>query len=115
MSWWSSATRIQTPEFDISHSIVRQTMQSGTPLILTNAQEDERFREQQSVMSLSLRSVLCLPFKIRDRVLGAIYEGLLARYLAEQLSAGSPLGIARLLEAREKPAVKRFRFGRYRE
>ncbi|MHC4778468.1 MAG: sigma 54-interacting transcriptional regulator, partial [Planctomycetota bacterium] len=64
---------IQTPEFDISHSIVRQTMQSGTPLILTNAQEDERFRQQQSVMSLSLRSVLCLPFKIRDRVLGAIY------------------------------------------
>jgi len=64
---------IQSPEFDISHSIVRQTMQSGVPLILTNAQEDERFRQQQSVMSLSLRSVLCLPFKIRDRVLGAIY------------------------------------------
>jgi Nif-specific regulatory protein len=48
-------------------------MQSGNPLILTNAQEDERFRQQQSVMNLSLRSVLCLPFKIRDRVLGAIY------------------------------------------
>ncbi|MHC5038383.1 MAG: sigma 54-interacting transcriptional regulator [Planctomycetota bacterium] len=64
---------IQSPEFDISHSIVRQTMQSGVPLILTNAQEDERFRQQQSVMNLNLRSVLCLPFKIKDRVLGAIY------------------------------------------
>jgi transcriptional regulator with GAF, ATPase, and Fis domain len=64
---------IQSPEFSISHSIVQQTMQSGVPLILTNAQEDERFRQQQSVMTLNLRSVLCIPFKVRDRVLGALY------------------------------------------
>ncbi|GEM_PF-176903 len=65
--------QIDSPEFSISHSIVRQTVQSGAPLILTNAQEDERFRQQQSVMNLNLRSVLSLPFKIKDRVLGAIY------------------------------------------
>ncbi len=64
---------IRGPEFTISHSIAEQTIASGSPLIVTNAQEDERFREQESVSDLKLRSVLCVPLRARDRVLGAMY------------------------------------------
>ncbi|MCI0343492.1 MAG: sigma 54-interacting transcriptional regulator [Planctomycetales bacterium] len=64
---------IRGPEFTISHSIAEQTIAAGSPLIVTNAQEDERFREQESVSDLKLRSVVCVPLRVKDRVLGAMY------------------------------------------
>ncbi len=64
---------IQSPEFNISHSIAKQVMDSGKPIILTNAQEDERFSRSLSVLDLNLRSVLSFPFRIKNRVIGALY------------------------------------------
>ncbi|MHC5019050.1 MAG: sigma-54-dependent Fis family transcriptional regulator, partial [Planctomycetota bacterium] len=64
---------ISGAEFRISHSIAEQAMRAGHPVIVTNAQEDERFREQQSVEDLNLRSVCCFPLKGKGGVLGAMY------------------------------------------
>jgi transcriptional regulator with GAF, ATPase, and Fis domain len=64
---------IDSPEFNISHSIAKQVIESGVPINLTNAQEDERFSRFHSVLDLHLRSVLCFPFKLKERVIGAMY------------------------------------------
>ncbi len=38
-----------------------------------NAQEDDRFSAQQSIISYRLRSILCVPLKIKDSITGVIY------------------------------------------
>jgi sigma-B regulation protein RsbU (phosphoserine phosphatase) len=64
---------IDDPEFEISRSVVGQVISEGTGLLTSDAQQDERFMSRQSVMSLGLRSILCSPLQVKDRILGAIY------------------------------------------
>jgi signal transduction histidine kinase len=60
-------------EMEYSRSVVETVSRTGKAVLTTNAQTDPRFSEQHSVMQFSLRSVLCVPLKVKDRVLGVIY------------------------------------------
>ena len=42
-------------------------------MLTTNAQEDPRFGGQNSVISHNLRSILCVPLKVREKLTGVIY------------------------------------------
>ena len=64
---------IARSSFDISRSIVERVAQSGEPVVTINAQTDPRFSGQESIISYNLRSILCVPLKIRDRITGVIY------------------------------------------
>ncbi len=64
---------IEGGEFEISRSIVHRVAESGEPVLTTNAQEDQRFRHSESVVSYSLRSILCVPLKVKGEVTGVIY------------------------------------------
>jgi phosphoserine phosphatase RsbU/P len=64
---------IQAPEFEISRGTVARVAQEGQPILTSDAQTDERFRGRQSVQNLKLRSVMCAPLKVKDRVTGVIY------------------------------------------
>jgi transcriptional regulator with GAF, ATPase, and Fis domain len=64
---------IERPEFSISRSIAESVCRNGEPILTLNAQEDERFADTQSVDTLGLRSLLCVPFTVKDRVLGTVY------------------------------------------
>ena len=64
---------VAEPEFHISRTIAEKVVKSGEPLLAVNALEDDRFREIQSISAIGLRSVLCLPFTHRDRVIGVLY------------------------------------------
>ena len=57
----------------LSHTIVNQVLHEGQPILTTNAQRDPRFGGQESVISLNLRSILCIPLKIKDSLIGVIY------------------------------------------
>lgn len=59
--------------FNISRTIVNAVASEGEPVVTTNAQADPRFRAQESVVSYSLRSILCVPLMVRDKVTGVIY------------------------------------------
>lgn len=60
----------------LSRSIAREVTESGRAVLTSNAYEDERFRDQRSVVGLNLRAILCVPMKSRDqRVIGVIYLG----------------------------------------
>lgn len=64
---------IARSSFDISRSIVEHVAESGEPVVTINAQTDPRFSGQESIISYNLRSILCVPLKIRDRITGVIY------------------------------------------
>jgi PAS domain S-box-containing protein len=42
-------------------------------VLTTNAQEDPRFGGQDSVIAYHLRSILCVPLKVKDQLTGVIY------------------------------------------
>ncbi|MCA9961183.1 MAG: adenylate/guanylate cyclase domain-containing protein [Chloroflexota bacterium] len=63
----------QSQSFEISRSIVRAVAETGEPVVTTNAQADPRFSAQESIISYNLRSILCVPLRIKDKVIGVIY------------------------------------------
>ena len=63
----------KSESFQISRSIVRRVAKSGEPVVTMNAQEDDRFSAQESIISYRLRSILCVPLKIKDTITGVIY------------------------------------------
>ncbi|MBI5303267.1 MAG: GAF domain-containing protein [Chloroflexi bacterium] len=64
---------ITSPVFEVSRSIVERVARSGQPVITTDALSDPRFSYQESVVTLSLRSILCIPLQAKQRVIGAVY------------------------------------------
>jgi adenylate cyclase len=59
--------------FEISLSVVNKVAQEGEPILTTNAQADPRFSAQASVVSYSLRSILCVPLRVKGKITGVIY------------------------------------------
>ena len=59
-------------EFLLSRSIVKKVIKTGEPVLTSDAQADSRF-QSESIVDLKLRSILCVPFKIKERVIGAVY------------------------------------------
>jgi sigma-B regulation protein RsbU (phosphoserine phosphatase) len=64
---------IDDPEFQISRGVVERVAQEGEPILTSDAQSDDRLAKRLSVMTLGLRSILCVPLKIKDTVSGVIY------------------------------------------
>jgi PAS domain S-box-containing protein len=64
---------IEGSSFNISRTIVQRVADQGEPVVTTNAQEDPRFSAQESVVSYNLRSILCVPLSVKDKVTGVIY------------------------------------------
>ena len=64
---------IAQPEFEISGSVVREALERMDALRVSNAVDDPMLAQQNSVVSLELRSILCVPFAISDDLRGAIY------------------------------------------
>lgn len=69
----SQETLDDAASLEISHSIVRRVAESGEPIVTINAQEDERFASQHSIVSFKLRSIVCAPLKIKGKTTGVIY------------------------------------------
>jgi len=61
------------PEFEVSRSIAEEVVRRGKPVLTEDAGADERYNERVSVLGLQLRSVLCVPFRRKGRILGAVY------------------------------------------
>jgi PAS domain S-box-containing protein len=69
---WEQET-LNASEFAISRTVVNQVIAEIRPVLTTNAQQDPRFDSQESVITLNLRSILCVPLKVRDELIGVIY------------------------------------------
>ncbi len=64
---------INASELTVSRTIVQHVIDSGEPILTTNAQEDKRFVGQESIIAFNLRSILCVPLKVKDDLIGVIY------------------------------------------
>ncbi len=69
---WEKET-IEEGDSAISLTVVRRVLEDGIPVLTTNAREDPRFDNQESVIALNLRSILCVPLKSKGEIIGAIY------------------------------------------
>lgn len=64
---------VNKDSFQISRSIVSTVAETGEPIATMNAQSDPRFAAQESIISYNLRSILCVPLIIKEKVIGVIY------------------------------------------
>ena len=64
---------IGTGEFAISRTVVKKVIDAGEAVITTNAQEDPRFGGHESIVAYNLRSILCVPLKVKNDLIGVIY------------------------------------------
>jgi len=60
-------------EFAISRTIIQRVIEEGEAVLTTNAREDPRFGGQESIIAFNLRSILCVPLKVKSELIGVIY------------------------------------------
>jgi transcriptional regulator with GAF, ATPase, and Fis domain len=59
----------------ISDSIVRKVVETGRPVIVSDALSDSQFKTSESVLALRLSSVMCAPLASQSQVQGVLYVG----------------------------------------
>lgn len=60
-------------DLELSHTVVQEALEKGEAVLTTNAQIDPRFSARESVIGYQLRSIVCVPLYVRERVIGALY------------------------------------------
>ena len=56
-----------------SMGIARQAAVDGEPVLMVDSGADEQFGGRESIIRLQIRSAMCVPIRIEDRILGALY------------------------------------------
>jgi hypothetical protein len=64
---------IQAPEFQVSRGVVERVAREGKPQLTSDAQSEEWLSGRASVMSLGLRSVMCVPLQLKGATIGVVY------------------------------------------
>lgn len=64
---------IQDAASQLSTQVCREVIETGEAVLTTNAQADSRYGRYKSVVGLKLRSILCVPFRIKDETFGTVY------------------------------------------
>lgn len=64
---------IKSSEAAVSRTIIEKVIETGEPILTTNALEDPRFGAQESIVAFNLRSILCVPLKVKNDLIGVIY------------------------------------------
>lgn len=64
---------INSSEKNVSRTVVQRVINTGESVVTTNAQEDQRFLGQESIVAFNLRSILCVPLKVKNDLIGVIY------------------------------------------
>ncbi|MDX2040390.1 MAG: SpoIIE family protein phosphatase [Acidobacteriota bacterium] len=60
-------------EIQISHSITEQVLKQCTSVLTSDAQQDPRFQERQSIVLGGVRSVMAVPLAVENRASGMVY------------------------------------------
>jgi signal transduction histidine kinase len=64
---------LASDDFRYSRTVAHQVLDSGEPVLTTNATEDPRFSGQASIVSQALRSIMATPLRARGNILGVAY------------------------------------------
>jgi len=72
----------------ISRQVLKDVVRSDSPLIVEDARKDPRFANSQSVITHNILSILCVPLKTKNRLIGTVYldhRGLPAIFSSEDV------------------------------
>lgn len=64
---------IDSSEMAVSRTVIQKVVETGEAILTTNAQEDPRLSGQESIIAFNLRSILCVPLKVKNDLIGVIY------------------------------------------
>ena len=64
---------ISSTEAAVSRTVIQKVAETGDAILTTNAQEDPRLSAQESIIAFNLRSILCVPLKVKNDLIGVIY------------------------------------------
>ena len=64
---------LDAPEFQVSRGVVERVISEGRPLLASNAQTDDWLAKRATIITLGLRSILCVPLQLKTAILGVIY------------------------------------------
>ncbi len=65
--------QLNKSDFVVSTTIVNQVASTGEPVLTENASTDDRYQGHQSIVGFQLRSILAVPLKVREEVIGVVY------------------------------------------
>ena len=63
----------EVDELSLSTSVANEVVETGKPMLTTNAPRDPKLKSRGSIILHKILSIMCVPLKIEDRVLGVIY------------------------------------------
>ncbi len=69
----ASRSRESDADVTVSLTLLERVVKSGQPVITTNVQEDPSMDPSASMLALDIRSVLAVPLRSRDEVIGVLY------------------------------------------
>jgi Nif-specific regulatory protein len=93
-------------DFDVSLSVVRKVAESGQPLFISNVGEEEDLKDQRSIVDLNIMTVICIPLRFENRLIGVIYSD--SDTISERLSP-SDLSIMNAFGAQAAVAIENAR------
>ena len=64
---------LESSDFAVSRTITRQVVNTGQPVVTTNAQTDPRYAGQASIVAHALRSIMASPLRARGNIIGVVY------------------------------------------
>lgn len=67
------AVELEWDDFVVSNGIIDDVIANGEAVVTTDAAADPRYQGRASVMTFNLRSIIVVPFKAGNEVIGVIY------------------------------------------
>jgi len=64
---------LNSSEAAVSRTVIQKVIEGGEAIVTTNAQEDPRLSGQESIVAFNLRSIVCVPLKVKNELIGVIY------------------------------------------
>ncbi|MAS37693.1 MAG: hypothetical protein CL610_27100 [Anaerolineaceae bacterium] len=65
--------QLNEDQFTVSKTIINHVATTGEPTLADNATNDPRFEGQKSIVGFNLRSIMAVPLKVRDEIIGVVY------------------------------------------
>jgi diguanylate cyclase (GGDEF)-like protein len=64
---------LESEDLQISKTVVNQVLSAGKPLYLSDIYKSDKFRITESIETLGLRMIMCVPLKTKEKLLGVLY------------------------------------------
>ncbi len=69
----ASRSRVSEEDVTVSYTLLKRVVKSAQSVVTTNVQEDPSMDSSASILALDIRSVLAVPLRSRNEVIGVLY------------------------------------------